>query len=124
MTSEKAVAVQKATTIRAFLEGQKKQLALAVPKHLPVDRLLRVAMTSIQPKRSSFPDIGDISLLLGGLVRFNRYPHRLFIRMTISYSNTVSMKNSNTGQLKVIVGSLAEHTSFSSTRMAAIPLIT
>jgi len=48
MAKETLPAINKANTIRAYLEGQKKQLALAVPKHLPVDRLLRVAMTSIQ----------------------------------------------------------------------------
>lgn len=62
MASEKAVAVQKATTIRAFLEGQKKQLAMAVPKHLPVDRLLRVAMTSIQ-QTPKLLDCTPVSLL-------------------------------------------------------------
>ena len=44
---------QKAHTIRNFLSqgSVKKQLGLAVPKHLTVDRLLRVAMTSIQKNR-------------------------------------------------------------------------
>ena len=43
-------AVVKANTIRALLarEDVKKQLGMAIPKHLSVDRLLRVAMTSIQ----------------------------------------------------------------------------
>ena len=43
-------AVVKANTIRALLarEDVKKQIGMAIPKHLTVDRLLRVAMTSIQ----------------------------------------------------------------------------
>ena len=34
------------TKIRALLEGKKKDLAMALPKHLTVDRLLRVALTA------------------------------------------------------------------------------
>ena len=43
-------AVQKAKTIRDFLTRDivRKQLAMAIPRHLSVDRLLRVAMTSIR----------------------------------------------------------------------------
>ena len=43
-------ATQKANTIRSLFEQRavKQQLSLAVPRHLTVDRLLRVAMTSIQ----------------------------------------------------------------------------
>ena len=50
MGSQNLPATQKANTIRNLFEQQsvKKQLALAVPRHLSVDRLLRVAMTSIQ----------------------------------------------------------------------------
>jgi len=50
MANQNLPAVQKANTIRAYLEQSsvKKELARAVPKHLSVDRLLRVAMTSIQ----------------------------------------------------------------------------
>jgi len=62
MTSQKALTVQKAKTIRSFLEGQRKQLAMAVPKHLPVDRLLRVAMTSIQ-QTPKLLDCTPVSLL-------------------------------------------------------------
>lgn len=41
---------EKVKTIRAFLSDPKvrRQLEMAIPKHLTVDRLLRVAMTSIQ----------------------------------------------------------------------------
>jgi recombination protein RecT len=39
---------QQAVTIRDLLERQKKQVALALPKHLTPDRMLRVIMTSIQ----------------------------------------------------------------------------
>lgn len=38
----------KIETIRSLLERSKQQIALALPKHLSADRLLRVAMTSIQ----------------------------------------------------------------------------
>ncbi len=38
----------KANDIRALLNASKKQLEMALPKHLTADRLLRVAMTSIQ----------------------------------------------------------------------------
>lgn len=41
-------ATQKAANIRALLEKSKGQMAMALPKHLTADRLLRVAMTSIQ----------------------------------------------------------------------------
>lgn len=41
-------AVQKAANIRALLEKSRKQLEMALPKHMTADRLLRVAMTSIQ----------------------------------------------------------------------------
>jgi recombination protein RecT len=62
MAQAQAPALQKANTIRAYLEGQKKQLAMAVPKHLPVDRLLRVAMTSIQ-QTPKLLDCTPVSLL-------------------------------------------------------------
>lgn len=51
MTTQNTLpAKAKADTIRALLESDqnKRQLALAVPKHLPVERLLRVAMTCIR----------------------------------------------------------------------------
>ena len=51
MTDNKALVLQeKTSTIRKLLtsDAVKKQLQLALPKHLPVDRLLRVALTSIQ----------------------------------------------------------------------------
>jgi len=45
---ENLPAVQKAANIRALLEKSRKQLEMALPKHMTADRLLRVAMTSIQ----------------------------------------------------------------------------
>lgn len=50
MTQNLPAIQQKAKTIRDFLEKDnvKKQLAMALPRHLSVDRLLRVAMTSIR----------------------------------------------------------------------------
>lgn len=41
-------ATQKAANIRGLLEKSRRQLEMALPKHLTADRLLRVAMTSIQ----------------------------------------------------------------------------
>lgn len=43
-----AVAVNKVNTVRDMLAKSKEQFAMALPKHVQVDRLLRVAMTSIQ----------------------------------------------------------------------------
>lgn len=39
---------QKINTIRTLLEKSKTQIAVALPRHLSADRMLRVAMTSIQ----------------------------------------------------------------------------
>lgn len=39
---------QQVVTIRDLLEKQKKQMALALPKHMTPDRMLRIVMTSIQ----------------------------------------------------------------------------
>jgi recombination protein RecT len=55
-------ATQKAANIRALLEQSKKQMAMALPKHLTADRLLRVAMTSIQ-KNPKLLDCTQQSLL-------------------------------------------------------------
>ncbi len=41
-------ATQRAADIRGLLDKSRKQLEMALPKHLTADRLLRVAMTSIQ----------------------------------------------------------------------------
>jgi|3_EtaG_2_1085321.scaffolds.fasta_scaffold02708_5 recombination protein RecT len=41
-------AVNKAATIRDLLDKSKDQLKMAIPRHMSVDRLLRIAMTSIQ----------------------------------------------------------------------------
>jgi len=48
MATQNLPATQKAANIRALLDQSKKQMAMALPKHLTADRLLRVAMTSIQ----------------------------------------------------------------------------
>jgi recombination protein RecT len=48
MATQNLPATQKAANIRALLEQSKKQMTMALPKHLTADRLLRVAMTSIQ----------------------------------------------------------------------------
>lgn len=39
---------QKAETIRKLLETSKPQIALALPRHLSADRMLRIAMTSVR----------------------------------------------------------------------------
>ena len=39
---------KKVSTIREFLERSKPQMLMALPKHMNADRMLRVAMTSIQ----------------------------------------------------------------------------
>lgn len=39
---------QKMQTIRTLLERAKPQIALALPRHLSADRILRIAMTSVQ----------------------------------------------------------------------------
>ncbi len=48
MTTQNLPVQSKAASIRALLEKSKSQMAMALPKHLSADRLLRVAMTSIQ----------------------------------------------------------------------------
>jgi len=48
MATTNLPATQKAANIRALLEKSKGQMSMALPKHLTADRLLRVAMTSIQ----------------------------------------------------------------------------
>ena len=48
MATQNLPATQKAANIRALLEKSKTQMSMALPKHLTADRLLRVAMTSIQ----------------------------------------------------------------------------
>lgn len=42
------LAVKQTNTIRTLLEKSKGQIAMALPKHLSADRIIRVAMTSIQ----------------------------------------------------------------------------
>lgn len=44
----KQLAIKQVNTIRAMLEKSKGQIAMALPKHLSADRIIRVAMTSIQ----------------------------------------------------------------------------
>lgn len=48
MAAQNLPATQKTANIRALLEKSKNQMSMALPKHLTADRLLRVAMTSIQ----------------------------------------------------------------------------
>jgi len=48
MATQNLPAVQKAANIRKLLDQSRRQLEMALPKHLTADRLLRVAMTSIQ----------------------------------------------------------------------------
>jgi recombination protein RecT len=62
METKNLPAVSKAASIRGLLEKSKKQMALALPKHLSADRLLRVAMTSIQ-KNPKLLDCTQQSLL-------------------------------------------------------------
>jgi recombination protein RecT len=47
LTTDKKAATP-AATVRATLEQMKPQLAMALPKHLTADRLIRVAMTAVQ----------------------------------------------------------------------------
>lgn len=48
MPDQNLPVTSKTATIRGLLEKSRKQLEMAIPKHMTVDRLLRVAMTSIQ----------------------------------------------------------------------------
>lgn len=48
METQKQLAVKQTNTIRTLLEKSKGQIAMALPKHLSADRIIRVAMTSIQ----------------------------------------------------------------------------
>lgn len=48
METQKQLAVKQTNTIRTLLEKSKGQIAMALPKHLNADRIIRVAMTSIQ----------------------------------------------------------------------------
>src|SRR3990167_3086145 len=48
MTGELTITQKKVMNIRTLLERSKGQMAAAMPKHLTPERLLRVAMTSIQ----------------------------------------------------------------------------
>ena len=62
MTENLPTQQTKVANIRALLERSKSQMAMALPKHLTADRLLRVAMTSIQ-KTPSLMDCTPQSLL-------------------------------------------------------------
>jgi recombination protein RecT len=53
---------EKVTSIRALLERAKPQIALALPKHLSADRLIRVALTSVQ-RTPDLLDCDQTSLL-------------------------------------------------------------
>ncbi|OPY15027.1 MAG: recombination and repair protein RecT [Syntrophus sp. PtaB.Bin075] len=48
MATQNLPARNNVAEIRTLLEKSRKQFEMALPKHLPADRLLRVAMTSIQ----------------------------------------------------------------------------
>ncbi len=48
MTTNLPATTQKVASIRELLNRSRRQLEMALPKHLTADRLLRVAMTSIQ----------------------------------------------------------------------------
>ncbi len=48
MSTQITTTKDKINSVRAMLEKSKAQMALALPKHLSVDRMTRVAMTSIQ----------------------------------------------------------------------------
>lgn len=58
---------QKIQTIRTLLEKSKQQIALALPRHLSADRMLRVAMTSIQ--RTPELLACDQASLLGAIIQ-------------------------------------------------------
>lgn len=59
-----------AAGIREFLERSRSQIAAALPKHLTVERMLRVAMTAIQ----TTPDLQRCTplSLIGGVVLFSQ----------------------------------------------------
>lgn len=48
MTTQMMTARDRVNSVRALLEKAKPQIALALPRHLNADRMLRIAMTSIQ----------------------------------------------------------------------------
>lgn len=48
MTNKQIATKEKADTVRSALEKLKPQLAMALPRHLTPDRLLRVTMTAVQ----------------------------------------------------------------------------
>ena len=58
---------QAVSTIRGLLEQSKAQIAMALPRHMDPDRLLRVAMTSIQ-KNPKLLDC-DTKSLLGAVIQ-------------------------------------------------------
>jgi recombination protein RecT len=58
---------QKIQTIRTLLEKSKQQIALALPRHLSADRMLRVAMTSVQ--RTPELLACDQASLLGAIIQ-------------------------------------------------------
>jgi recombination protein RecT len=57
-----AVAVQKTATVRDMLAKSKQQIEMALPKHVQADRLIRVAMTSIQ-RNPKLLDCSPMSLM-------------------------------------------------------------
>lgn len=65
--SKEIVIQQKTTTMRSLLEKHKDQFAVALPKNLPVDRLLRIVMTEVRKN----PDLLDCTQasLLGAIIQ-------------------------------------------------------
>ena len=62
MSTEMLPLQKKAATVRSLLEKSRGQIALALPKHMNADRMLRIAMTSIQ-RNPALLDCEPISLV-------------------------------------------------------------
>jgi len=62
MTTELMVYQKKVASVRDLLERSRTQIALALPKHMNADRLLRVAMTSVQ-RNPKLLDCSQVSLI-------------------------------------------------------------
>ena len=62
MTTELTVYQKKVASVRDLLERSRTQIALALPKHMNADRLLRVAMTSVQ-RNPKLLDCSQVSLI-------------------------------------------------------------
>ena len=62
MAKELTVYQQKVASVRDLLDKSKTQIALALPRHMSADRLLRVAMTSVQ-RNPKLLDCTHLSLI-------------------------------------------------------------